>query len=142
MSISTRTRSVRSCSCTAGRVSGQVGSIKSRNSEWVVLYFSTFRHFVMQLTEGLPFDRPQHPWVRAINASGGRPVLWLIPRLGWGRTVYLGARRCFANHRDRASCHFSSGSHLMADSQLRLVTTGALSLRSKPHENAPMSSLR
>lgn len=59
----------------------------------------------MLLTEGLPFDRPQHPGVWSINASRGRPILWLIPRPGWGRTVYLGARRCFTSHRDRVSRH-------------------------------------
>ena len=60
----------------------------------------------MRLADGLPFDRPQHSGVWRINTTRGRPVLWFIPRLGWGRTVYLGARRCFTNHRDRASHHF------------------------------------
>ena len=36
----------------------------------------------------------------------------------------------------------SGSSNLMANGSPHIVTTGVLSLRLKPHENAPMSSLR
>lgn len=60
----------------------------------------------MRFPERLPFDCPRYSGFWTIDASRGRPVLWLNARLGWGHAVHLEARKRFASHRYWASCLF------------------------------------
>ena len=101
----TRTPRVRLFYYMAGRVSGPAGNIRYKNSGCVMLSAQRIDICICSLrfVEGLPFDRPQYPWLWCINASRGYPVLWLIPRFSWGRDVYPGARQSLASNCDWAS---------------------------------------
>jgi hypothetical protein len=105
ISISTRARTEPSCSCMVGRVCGQAGNIRSKNSACVVQArdLTFWAIFSRGFAGRLPFDRPQYSGFWSINTSGGCPILWLNPRCGWGHDVHLRTCRCFPSRRDRVS---------------------------------------
>ena len=103
MLISTRTRSIRSCSCMAGRVSGQPGNIRSESSACVLLPVAQFaifscgfgfqRDYRLIVPDIRGFGASTHPG--DVQSSGSMPdlvgdMLCILKQAGVSQTIVIG----------------------------------------------------